>query len=119
MNLTETRRKKSTKGVTPGVYRSVVTKVCEPEGYVSGKAIEVRYELADSAGKLFTYKEIFFNSDFNERTAAFLDYLVENGVATLSAFEGCCEQLEIMYDICNNHRRPTIVNRVFISESDD
>ena len=93
--------------------------VCEPEGYVSGKAFEVRYELTDDKGKVVEYREIFFNDEYNERTCRFLDHLESNGVATLTDFIGREEKIEILYDVNNNRRRPRIVDRKFICESDE
>ena len=48
MNLEKERqKKKGSKGIKPGIYKSVIISVGDPKGYVPGEAFEICYELTD------------------------------------------------------------------------
>ena len=115
MNLEKERqKKKGSKGVKPGVYKSETKSVGDPRGYVPGEAFEICYELTDEKGNTAAYREIFFNNDYNERTCEFLDYLAENNIMALKDLVGRHEEIEILYTISNNRRHTTIASRKFI-----
>lgn len=98
----------------PGVHDSVVTSVTEPDGYTPGTAIEIKYRLTDSAGRVSSHREIFITGGkrIPDRTYDFEDYLDANGIEYYSDFVGCTERLTMVY----NGLYLNIANREFVSK---
>lgn len=98
----------------PGVQDSVVTSVTEPEGYTPGTAVEIKYRLTDSAGRVSSHREIFIvgGKRIPDRTYDFEDYLDANGIEYYDDFVGCTERLTMVY----NGLYLNIANREFVSK---
>lgn len=130
LNLSKRFSKKSQKPMStydkqppPGIYDSVVIDVKEAEGYASGNAIDIIYQLTDSSGKVFEKTERFFITVLqSEREANFFDYLESNGINVddsldkLNDFIGCHERLELAKEVKYfNTSDNSIQRKVFIN----
>lgn len=112
---TNTTRKQ---GIRPGTYTARITDVCWTSGYVVGKAFTVKSVLISSNGTELTYEEIFYNSRKNARSAAFFDYLEDNGIGDLADFVGCTEEVVIAKNTDGFKTFNTIEKRTFVSSPD-
>lgn len=103
--------KKST--VTPGVYESVVKKVEFNPDYKDNTGLQVFYELRDTKGKTYEFKEFFYNVAYNKRTEDFGEYLEKLGIDTseISNIIGLREVLTLKWNIKANKAFLSIVNR--------
>lgn len=108
-----------TSKLKPGQYTAKVTNVEWAPGYINHSAFKVSYELTDAKGKTFTYSEIFFTNDENDRTAEFYEHLGQNDIPNLGGYAGCTEVVEIGKDVQHNKARLTIYKRTFISQDDE
>ena len=109
--------KASIRGV--GRYTSEVVKIEYDPDYADEEAIRVTYRLTDNAGRTFSYKEIFYNTNLNERTAQFFDYLDDHGVSYnedtgLPEVVGLREKVVLKKRI--NYSWPVIVEREFFDD---
>ena len=111
----ESRVKKNK--LVPGYYESIVTDVVWDDGYVEGTAFRVEYRLKDAEGNSFDYKEIFYNTSRNKRTAEFLQYLNEQGINVddIGAFVGKKERLNIRKAPRQGSALLTIASREFLA----
>ena len=114
LDLSLRKRGKAGKQLLPdGVYDSVVVDVKWADGYEAEEAYEVTYELTSKEGKVYRHREIFKNDVKNKRTAAFEDYLADNGIEDLLDFKGKCEKLTIQRVKVGSREFANIVDREF------
>lgn len=102
---------KTSTNIKPGAYKSEIKKAGWADGYVKGSALKVEYELVDTQGKSFSYTEIFFWNESNERSVLFDEYLKENGIKSFEGMVGFKEEVEILKVVKNNHAALSIVKR--------
>ena len=81
----------------PGEYQSQAVSVEEASGFVAGDAVTITYEL-EKAGNKWSFRETFMCQLHNPRTAAFVEYLENNGVDSqdLNDFVGCREKVQLL-----------------------
>ena len=107
--------------VTPGVYNSVVKKVEFNPDYKDNTCLRVFYELYDSDGKTYEFKELFYNVPGNRRTEELGDYLENAGLDTseISNLIGLREVVTIKWNIRGNNSYPSIVERKILQDVGD
>ena len=114
LDLSARNRGKAGKQILPdGVYSSVVVEVKWADGYESEEAYEAIYQLTSEDGKVYRHREIFKTDERNKRTAAFEDYLADNGITNLSDFKGMREKLTIQRVKVGLREFANIVDREF------
>lgn len=107
-------------GLRPGTYTSTVVSAESAPGYAEGHAQQVSYELADSAGNVYTYREIFRTAEpVGQRSEFFFDYLADNGVTEWDEFVGCQEQVTLLYEFVGDRKYLNIVKRQFVYEDEE
>ena len=99
-----------------GEYTAVVTDVRYPEGYVENEAFEIEYSVTTKGGNKI-YSELFFNKNYNSRTSAFFEYLLENHIplTEMNKFIGCKEKLTFKRHVTGNRSMLSIVERKFVA----
>ena len=119
MYRTEKTSRKNT--LKPGIYTSKVILIGYDEEYDGKDAIRVRYELTDEKGSTHSFSEIFWNTEKNERTSEFFDYLEQLGISedNLQEFKDCKERVTIKKKVSRNVARLSIVERKFLGTGDD
>lgn len=116
LDLSARNRGKANKHPIPnGIYDSVVLEVKWAEGYAAEEAYEVSYKLISEDGKIYKHREIFKTDERNKRTAAFEDYIADNGVEDLSSFVGVTEKLTIQRVKVGDREFANIVSREFVN----
>ena len=116
LDLSKRNRGNAGKQLIPdGVYDSVVIDVKWADGYVAEEAYEVTYELTSENGKAYRHREIFKTDERNKRTAAFEDYLADNGITNLSDFNGKHEKLTLQHVKVGSREFANIVDREFVN----
>lgn len=115
LDLSSRNRGKAGKQLLPdGVYESVVVEVKWADGYEPKEAYEITYSLTSEDGKTYRHRELFKTDERNRRTAAFEDYLADNGVTNLSDFNGKREKLTIKRVKVGMREFANIADREFI-----
>ena len=117
LDLSARNRGNASKQLIPdGVYNSTVVDVKWAEGYDTKEAYEITYELTSMDGKVYRHREIFKTDERNKRTAAFEDYLADNGISNLSDFNGKHEELTIKRVKVGSREFANIVDREFADD---
>lgn len=107
-------------GLRPGIYTSTVVSVESAPGYAEGHAQQVSYELADSAGNVYTYREIFRTAEpVGQRSENFFDYLADNGITEWEQLVGCQERVTLLYEFVGSRKYLNIVERQFAYEDEE
>ena len=115
LDLSKRNRGTAGKQILPdGVYDSVVVDVKWADGYDPEEAYEITYRVTSEDGKVYQHREIFKTDEKNRRTAAFEDYLADNGVDNLSDFNGKREKLTIKRVKVGAREFANIVDREFL-----
>lgn len=115
LDLSKRNRGKDGKKLLPdGVYDSVVVDVKWSDRYDAEEAYEATYELTSEDGHVYRHREIFKTDERNKRTAAFEDYLANNGITNLSDFKGKHEKLTIQRVKVGSREFANIVDREFV-----
>ena len=116
--LSQVKKSNKKQMVEAGTYTGKVLSVKEPEAYVPGDRIVIKYALTDKMGNVFQYEETFLLRRINERTVEFDEYLEQNGVKFIDDFVGCEEELVIKLETTSRGESlPTIVSRKMLSVS--
>lgn len=116
LRMTKTTKKPQKKKVSTNVpYTATVKEVRWTPGYVKGKAFDICYDLVDDKGNVIEYKEMFYEDQGNERTAAFYEHLNEIGIEDIADYVGCKEKLIFLKDVKNNRTYVNIDSRTLIS----
>ena len=117
LDLSSRNRGQAGKQLIPdGVYNSIVIDVRWADGYNPKEAYEITYELTSEDGKVYRHHEIFKTDEKNKRTAAFENYLADNGIADLADFKGKREKLTIKRVEIGTREYANIVEREFIHD---
>lgn len=117
LDLSKKNRGTTEKQLLPdGVYDSVVIDVQWADGYESEEAYEITYRVTSEDGKVYQHREIFKTDERNKRTAAFEDYLADNGIIDLSDFIGKREKLTVKRVKVGTREFANIVDREFIHD---
>lgn len=113
------KKAKTTASIKPGTYLAEVTEVADDTKYVDGAAFIVKYKLLSTEGQLVgDFRETFYNSMSNSRTAALAEFMDELGVKTVDELVGVTMRIEIRYRVTNYGKSlPSIVSRTPIPSS--
>ena len=116
LDLSSRNRGKAGKQLIPdGVYDSVVVDVKWADNYEAEEAYEVTYELTSEDGHVYRHREIFKTDEKNKRTAAFEEYIFNNGIADLADFNGKREKLTVQRVKVGSREFANIVGREFVN----
>ena len=98
------KNQKKNPPVPVGQFDSKIIKVANGKNYKEGEAILLTYELIRN-GKTYEKSETFLNTDANERSLKFFNYLKTNGVVIESYkdFLGICEKLTLEKEVVKGH----------------
>ena len=107
------KKAKTTASIKPGTYLAEVTAVTDDTKYVDGAAFIVKYKLLSTEGQLVgDFRETFYNSMSNSRTAALAEFMEELGVETVDDLVGEIMEVEIRYRVTNYGKSlPSIISR--------
>lgn len=117
LNFNMPAKKPRSNKLNPGSYQSVIKAVKPAPDYADGEAVQIEYELRDKSGNVRPYKEIFFTASYNERTAAFLQYLEDAGITNLYDIVGRQEDVLLQKQVRNNHTFVNITRRSFVTDA--
>ena len=114
----ETKRKTK---LPTGVYTSTVMEIDFDPEYLNDEAFFIRYRLVDENGVEYEHRELFFNTEDNERTAELFEYLESNGIPLdeIKHFEGCREKLTFKKTVKNNRSQMVIACREFLGHFEE
>lgn len=101
----------------PGEFDAIVTSVAEPEGYASGQAIVVTYEI-DVDGSPVTHTERFhIKNNHSERNKNLLDLYKAINAEYYTDLVGTKVSVDLKYEISSYGKRYlNIVDRKLIAE---
>ena len=104
-----------------GVYTSTVMEIDFDPEYLNDEAFFIRYRLVDENGVEYQHREVFFNTEDNDRTAELFEYLERNGISleAIKKFEGCREKLTFKKTVKNNRSQLVIACREFLGHPEE
>lgn len=96
LKMSRSNQRKKT-GPSPGNYDLVVVAIEDDPGFRAGDAFRIIYELSRD-GKVYPFRETFINDLSIERTATFVQYLVDNGIPAenIDLFVGRHEKVKLL-----------------------
>lgn len=107
-------------GPPTGKYIAEGKEVAYAEDYADGEAFRVTYTLTNEEGQEFEFSELFHNTEKNERSGQYFDYLEENGIGYSE--EGLPEVVGLREEVVLKKRvgysRPVIVERSIIKDDE-
>ena len=117
--LTIKNTRKAKPYLKPGIYDAECISIGMHPDYADDAAILVEYALTDETGRLFDFREVFYNNSYNERSGDFFDYLEKNKISldNVEKFIGCTERVTLKKLVRSNRSMLSIVAREFVAHA--